>query len=252
VTQNVELVRPADGPSGHSGRTPGRKVAGRSRPWWRQPWVIGPSVLYLAFLGWELPPYLTGDPSKVRIHLHPGFGLHYPLLLVHIFSGTIVALTVGLQLIPWIRNHHPRFHRYVGRTYVSAGVLPSALASMAIVPFTPPFGRVGVAMADVLWLTATVIGYVRGRQHRWAEHRRWMLRSFAIVSGINLWGLAIVLVGQYGPVPVPISYLFEAARWFGWVVNLIILQLWLDRSARRPLVLPAETVRSGRAEPAEA
>jgi hypothetical protein len=141
-----------------------------------------------------------------------------------------------LQIWPWLRRNHPTVHRWGGRIYVFAGALPGSLGAIAIVPFTPPVGRIGVAMAGVLWFITTVIGYWKVRHGNYAEHRRWMLYSFAIITGINFWGLAIVLAGvTFG---LGVSFILEGARWFGWVVNLALVQWFIESKPFRPSVEP--------------
>jgi hypothetical protein len=120
---------------------------------------------------------------------------------------------------------------------VFAGALPSAVLAILMLPTTPTAGRIGVSMAAFLWLVTTIVGYRMVRRRKFAQHRRWMIYNFAIVTGINYWGLAIVVVGTSLPISVDINYLFEAARWCGWVVNLFIAQWWIERTRARPIVV---------------
>lgn len=207
------------------------------RPWWRRPWMIPLWVVLFFFMLYELPPYLTLDPDKVRVALPPSAPLKFPVLLAHIAFGTIAQVTLVLQVWPWLRRRHPAVHRWLGRTYVFLGALPSALMALYMLPSTPPAGRIGVSMACVLWIVTTIGGYVAARRRQFAKHRRWMIYNFAIVTGINYTGLAIVVVGTSLPVTIDINYLFEAARWVGWVLNLIIATWWLNRTRNRPLAM---------------
>jgi hypothetical protein len=217
------------------------------RAWWRKPWVIPLAVLIVlvaAFLIDELPPYLGLDPAKARITLDEGFRLHYPLLVGHIACGTIALVTLCLQVWPWLRLKHPAVHRISGRLYVFAGVLPSAVMALVITPVAAG-GYVGIVTHAVLWVSATLIGWRKMRQRRVIEHRRFMLYSFALTLGI-LWGRATVLLWPLLPEGTNISMLFEMARWFGWVVNLILVQWWLERTRRRPVRTPVAHVPAAR------
>lgn len=206
--------------------------------------MISLGIVVTAFLAIMVPPYLTLDPSRSGVALNQDFSLHYPMVIVHVAFGTVAQLALFLQVWTWLRVHHPAVHRWSGRAYVFGGVLPSGLSSLVLVPFHPTAGTVGVGVAAVLWLATTALGHVRARQRRFAEHRRWMIYSFAIVTGLNFWGLAIVMTGQMVSPSLDIDYLFEAARWFGWILNLFIAQWWLERTARRPLVVPVEATRT--------
>jgi hypothetical protein len=207
------------------------------RSWWRRPWMIPLWIVLAAFLIYELPPYVGLDSSTSRIIVQKGFPPHYALLIAHIGMGTVALLTVGLQVWPWLRQHHPAIHRSSGRVYVVAASV-AALTALTIMPFAVG-GKIGITMHAVLWLGATVTGFWMVRQHRYVEHRRWMLRSFALALGVP-WGLATVIIWPYLPFKADISLLFEMARWFGWVINLIIVQLWLDHTQRRPVVQQAQ------------
>ncbi|KOX24110.1 hypothetical protein ADL05_00475 [Nocardiopsis sp. NRRL B-16309] len=238
MAQNTDMAHQGAEPRGpgtgeRKRSTPRARTRQGTRGQWI--WMISLGIVMTAFLAIMVPPYLTLDPSQSGVVLNEGFSLHYPMVIVHVAFGTVAQLSLFLQVWPWLRRHHPAVHRWNGRVYVFGGVLPSGLSSLVLVPFHPTAGTVGVGVAAVLWLATTAVGHVRARQRRFAEHRRWMIYSFAIVTGLNFWGLAIVMAGQVVSPSLDIDYLFEAARWFGWMLNLFIAQWWLERTARRPL-----------------
>jgi len=209
---------------------------GRPTTWWRRPWIIPLALVVLGFLYYNISPFRDLDPATAPTPPHDGFPLYYPLLLAHMGFGTVTMVTVVLQLWPWLRRNHPRVHRISGRFYVVAALI-SGVAALSIVRFAPPVGQIGVSMATLLWMFTTSMGFIRARQGRYAEHRRWMLYSFALVMN-NVWGNLIVRGGLALPEPVGFLYLVEAARWVGWVVNLMLVQWWIYRTDRRPLPQP--------------
>ncbi|MEO6503762.1 MAG: DUF2306 domain-containing protein [Jatrophihabitantaceae bacterium] len=191
------------------------------------------------FLYYKLPSFRGLDESRVGIILDKGFSLHYPVLVAHVASGTIALVTLCVQIVPWVRRHHPKVHRLSGRLYVFAGVLPSALLALVLNMHTAFFGgNIGIALMSVLWLGTTAMGYLNARRRRWAQHRRWMTYSFAIALGF-VWGsIAGALwleASEGGMKPVfDVNYLFEFVRWGGWIINLIIAQWWLERTGWKP------------------
>ncbi|GLU48713.1 DUF2306 domain-containing protein [Nocardiopsis ansamitocini] len=228
MTQNAER---AGSPVSTGPPRSARPLKKRRTRWQRRVWMTLLVVAVTAFLAYELPPYLALDPSRAVIVLNEGFPLHYPLLIVHIATGTVAMVTACLQVWPWLRQRRPRIHRISGRLYVFAGVLPSALLSLAIMLLMPGWGgQVGITMHALLWMTTTVVGLRMARQRRYAEHRRWMLYSFALTMGI-LWGLSGRIVLPIIWPAIDVNYIFEVARWGGWVLNLIIVQWWLDRTS---------------------
>ena len=87
----------------------------------------------LVFVVYALPPYLTLDPAQARLQPFPPFAAYYPLLVTHIFLGSVALIAASLQVWPWLRRTHPRVHRITGRIYVSA-VLPASICVLIIAP----------------------------------------------------------------------------------------------------------------------
>src|SRR5689334_4352987 len=74
-------------------------------------------------------PYALLDVGSSRIDVDGG--LHYALLVTHIFTATVALVLGPLQFVPAIRARR-RWHRRIGRTYLFAGVLPSAVAAVPV------------------------------------------------------------------------------------------------------------------------
>ncbi|MFC7442016.1 hypothetical protein [Laceyella putida] len=54
-------------------------------------------------------PYLLFDPTKSRVKIDPSSGLHFPLLLVHIFSAAISLVIGPFQFSNTLRAKHRNF-----------------------------------------------------------------------------------------------------------------------------------------------
>ncbi|GHF98072.1 MULTISPECIES: DUF2306 domain-containing protein [Amycolatopsis] len=203
---------------------------------------MAPLALVVAvFLAYSVPPYLTLDPAQSRVPAPAGFAAHYWLLVAHIAFGTIAIVGVILQIWPWLRRTHPVAHRRIGRVYVFAGAIPSAVLAAAIGAVSP-FGPV-LAVLDVvaalLWLGFTVAGWRAVRQRRFADHRKWMIRSFAMcmntlmtraLSPVSFLLLMPRIEGKE-------TLILNAATLSGSlsVVTLLLLsQWWLDRTPKKP------------------
>lgn len=208
--------------------------------WWQRPWVGPLLVLTFAFVAFSLPPYLTLDPDRSRVP-DPGFAPHYPMLVVHVFCGSIAILVCGFQVWPWFRRKHPATHRRLGRWYILAGVLPAGLAGL-VIGATSPFGpvaRVSNVMLATLWLLTTLIGGRMARQRRFAEHRRWMIRSVALTLSITLnrvLGAVLLLVLSphlestfHGDETQLVQAIAGIGTWLGWTLSLLIAEAWLER-----------------------
>ena len=82
--------------------------------------VVPLALLAVTFVGYAVPPYLSLDPERARIQPIPPHASYYPLLVTHIFLGSLALLAACLQVWPWLRSAHPAIHRWSGRVYVIA------------------------------------------------------------------------------------------------------------------------------------
>jgi hypothetical protein len=236
VTQSREIDASTHGPGEPDGtgsqRADGPDAAPR-RPWWRRPWFLPAAFVSFAFIFLFVPPYLTLDPSQARLpNLRTDVAWHYPFVVAHVLFGTIAIATVPFQVWPKVRQWKPAVHRFLGRTYIFAGVIPSGLMALAIVPFSA--GPAGNTVGALLWLAATIAGYRMARQRRYAEHRRYMIYSFALCLQIiegRIMVMTIPLLPGFTPASFPL--VLETASWIGIVLNLLAAQWWLERTARR-------------------
>jgi uncharacterized membrane protein YozB (DUF420 family) len=219
-------------------RTDDHRVAAR-KPLLRRPWVVPLALLTVIFIGYAVPPYLTLDPARARIQPMPPYAAYYPLLVSHIFLGSVALLTACLQVWPWLRRSHSHVHRWSGRIYVGVALT----ASVCVLIISPmglhgPNQRVANTMLAILWLGTTLAGFLAIRQRRYADHRRWMLRSFALAFSIvasRLWmpvAFAVFVPEIYAGAEVDSAALDQViglTSWMSWVVNLLIVEWWLHR-----------------------
>ncbi|MFC6535184.1 DUF2306 domain-containing protein [Nonomuraea rubra] len=115
-----------------------------------------------------------------------------------------------------------------------------------------PYGPVTMAgdvMLALLWLGCTLTGWRMARQRRFADHRRWMVRSFALTMSIitnRFYSVlfAILLEPQlettfHGDLMLFTSTIAALAAWLCWTLPLLAAEWWLDHTAatkrRRPL-----------------
>lgn len=166
----------------------------------------------------QTPAQALGNPRGV------------PWLVVHV-AGSITALTLGsLQFIPALRRGAGPPHRWVGRVYVLACFVGGA-AGLVLAPGSSagPIAATGFGVLAVLWITVNLLGWRAALQGRFADHRRWMIRSWALT-------LAAVTLRLYLPLIVvfdlPFLPWYRAISFLAWVPNLILAELWLRRGGK--------------------
>jgi uncharacterized membrane protein YozB (DUF420 family) len=177
--------------------------------------------------------------------------MYLPVLIVHVTGGSVAMSTSVLQVWPWMRRHHPRVHRYAGRLYTVGGVYPAALCALTITAFWPfsPVTAFSDVMVSLLWMTFTTYGWMLARQRRLADHRRWMLRSFALTASIILnrtLGFPIGMILKpaldtkfAGSVDVFRQAWSASTVWVCWTIAFIAVEWYLDRDFRRRSAGPA-------------
>jgi uncharacterized membrane protein len=94
-----------------------------------------------------------------------------------------LALGLGLlQLNRWLLLRHRAVHRALGTAYVvSAALVGLAGLYMSLYSFGGMITHLGFGALAVLLLGTTARAYLAARARAIAEHRRWMLASYALI-----------------------------------------------------------------------
>ncbi|MFE1317902.1 DUF2306 domain-containing protein [Kitasatospora phosalacinea] len=178
--------------------------------------------------------YFTLDPDTFLEDQRTVYLAHLAPLLLHV-GGGVVALSLGpLQFLPGLRARRPALHRWTGRTYVLA-TAALGVGGLLIAPhgLYPPFSPLGFVLLDVLTLTTTALGVQHARRGRTAAHRRWMVRSYALMFTAVTFRLWLFLLTPTG---LPASVVYTSGAWASWIVNLAVAERLLRRGpAQEPL-----------------
>ncbi len=151
---------------------------------------------------------------------------------IHVFTSMLPLLAGFTQFAPSILKNHPAVHRTMGRVYVFSVCFITGPASL-IMAFYANGGllsRIAFATLALLWLATTAMGWRTVLQRKWAAHREWMIRSYALtLSAITLraWKFAIVFAFEPRPMDV-----YRIVAWLGFVPNVILAE-WLIRRWRK-------------------
>jgi uncharacterized membrane protein len=193
------------------------------------------TMSWRARLAWGLVALLCAGIAvySARYLLHPprtpgealGNPLGVPWLFVHV-AGAVTALVLGsLQFLPVLRRCAGPPHRWIGRTYV-VGCLVGGAAGLILAPGSTagPIATAGFGGLAVVWIAANLLGWRAAVQGRYAEHRRWMIRSWALTLAAVTLRLYLPLVGV---LDLPFLPWYRAISFVAWVPNLVLAELWL-------------------------
>ena len=154
-----------------------------------------------------------------------------PFLVIHVAAG-VVALVVGpLQFVRRIRERRPALHRATGLVYVAACAISAPAALMlAFGTVAGPIAGAGFAILAALLSVFTYFGLRAALQRRFAEHREWMFRSYAMTATAITLRLMIPAAMLLGFEFLPA---YQVIAWLSWITNLVLVE-WYIRRNRAP------------------
>lgn len=162
--------------------------------------------------------FLTPDSQQWRM----------PFLFLHILAALLSTFLGPFLFYKPYRTKYPKRHRLMGKLYVG-GTLFSAVI---VLPLATTNGggleaRFGFTMMALLWMLFTLLAYAYIRKKNIVEHRRWMMRSYAMTFAFVHVNCTYKLLGIYGMLveyPVIIKIMQSVVS---WSINLIIVELYL-------------------------
>jgi hypothetical protein len=139
-----------------------------------------------------------GLSGLAQSHLANGFmdgdRIGNPAVALHVLLAVLLMAGGPLQLIPAVRAHWPAFHRWLGRSYLTAALL-SSIAGLYLIWTRPLFGswlsNVGTSADGVLIIACAIVALRHALARNFIAHRRWALRLFMVVNGV--WFLRVGL-----------------------------------------------------------
>lgn len=172
---------------------------------------------------------LPGAPGAAPPILANRF-TRYGVLTVHAGFAATALLLGPWQFVRRLRTSRPTLHRWTGRTYVACCLVGGAAGLvLAFGARTGPVSTAGFGSLAVLWVTVTTLAWRAVLDRRFAEHRRWMIRSYALT-------FAAVTLRAYLPFaflsPWGYDNAYRAISFLAWIPNLILAEVYLRR---RPL-----------------
>ena len=164
--------------------------------------------------------------SSLRTPFVQDLFTNLPLATTAHLAGGMIALVLGaLQVSATLRNKYLDMHRWLGRIYVVAVVVGGIGGFVMALESTGGLvTHYGFGMMAVCWLGCTLNAYRHVRAGNIAQHRAWMLRSYALT-------LAAVTLRIYLPLSQIAGYEFieayRAISWMCWVPNLLVVEWFL-------------------------
>lgn len=200
------------------------RVSGNTLGWWLIALLAFLMAMYslgYLVLGEAMYPEALADSFRARpwgIYTHAFFALF--------------ALVIGpFQFLRSLLTRRRAVHKTLGKLYVITALLTGISGLyMAVYSFGGDTSRLGFAGMAVATLITVTAAYVKIRAHDIVAHRRWMLRSYAVLFSavtFRLW-LGILAALSGGALILAYSW----ASWLSWVLNLAWAEWYLHRHGR--------------------
>ncbi len=194
--------------------------------------IVAGSAIY----SYGFKPLGEGLPDSMR----KTYQLHAYGIYVHIF-GAVVALLIGpLQFSTRLRQQRRQLHRWLGRIYLSVGVVVGGLSGLYMSMFANggPVVKLGFACLALVWLYTGFMAYKSIRAGDVVQHRAYMVRNFSLT-------LAAVSLRVYLPLSMMAGADFDTAyaviAWMCWVPNLVLGEMLINRSGKRAAMTNVST-----------
>ncbi len=147
---------------------------------------------------------------------------------LHFTFGPVALVAGALNFRHSIRRARPALHRRLGETYVfsalATGLVGGYLAIYAYGGVPNRFGFGGLALAT---LVTTVTAYRFAVARDLKSHRRWMIRSYAMILAAVTLRIELPLLANYFQ---SFDAGYRIVAWSCWVPNLLVAEIFVRRT----------------------
>lgn len=167
----------------------------------------------------------------------PGDTIGNAAFASHALGAGVVALAGALQLVPWVRQRFPRFHRWNGRVFLLT-VLALSLSGFCLVWIRDNSPGTADALATsangVLIIGFAVAAWRAIRRRDFTAHRAWAMRLYLVSNG--QWFMRVGVFAYFalaraaGDTPGFADGFFQFWKVGCFLVPLAVLQLYLVAS----------------------
>lgn len=184
---------------------------------------VGWTVMLLAAVGVAGYAALNlGWPALRSPFVQNLFNTAPAAIAIHLGGGLVAMVLGAWQLNSRLRKQFLSAHRWLGRVYVFAVVIGGIAGLILALDSSGGLAaHFGFGLMAIFWLATTLNAYRHIRNGNVAEHRAWMLRSYALtLAGVTL----RIYLGLGFALGVEFSAFYPAISWLCWVPNLLIVE----------------------------
>jgi uncharacterized membrane protein len=174
-------------------------------------------------------PAPTGFPEAAALDV--GFARHRLLTMLHILPGLVFMVLGPLQFVGSLRRRKPGLHRWTGRVVLASGAIigGTALVMSPQMAIGGANETAATTLFAIVFLFALVKAFLAIRRGRFALHREWMIRAFAIGSAVAAIRpiMGIFFATRKLTHLTPHDF-FGTAFWLGFTIQLMVAEIWIN------------------------
>jgi len=120
------------------------------------------------------------------------------ILMLHLLPAILLSFGGIFQLLPYLRNKYPAFHRWNGRMFLSLGLL-GAITGLYLTwgrgSRLSDIGAIGVTINGLLILLAATLAWRYAVKRQFQNHMRWATHAFILINGV--WSFRLYLMSWF-------------------------------------------------------
>jgi len=198
--------------------------------------VVGAAVLLVAkvtvsvVLGYRsyLPPDFNADFLLGREAYF--WGAYSRAFYTHLLAGPLTLIVGTILVSERFRRLAPAWHRWLGRMQVGCVLLflvPSGLW-MARYAATGMIAALGLGSLAITTAICCAIGWRAALARRFAEHERWMWRTYLLLCS----AVVIRMIGGLAAVlEIEGDWVYPISTWLSWIGPVAVYEVWRLRRA---------------------
>lgn len=148
---------------------------------------------------------------------------------VHVFTAVLALFAGFTQFSQELLRENKALHRFMGKLYVCNILFINVPVGMVLAIYANGqlVGKTAFVLLDCLWFWFTYRAYQSARQKKFVEHKRFMIRSFALTfSAITLRSWKEIISHSF---TIDIAQLYMIDAWLGFVPNLLVAELLIRK-----------------------
>src|SRR5215469_9010578 len=167
------------------------------------------------------PPNFESDFLRGRERYF--WGPYHWAFFAHLISGPVCLMLGVILASELFRRRVPLWHRRLGRVHVACTLLllaPSGLW-MAYYAETGVIAATGLASLALGTGACVALGWRAAVARRFADHRRWMGRTFLLLCS----AVVLRMIGGLATVAQwDVAWLYPVSTWASWLVPLAVFE----------------------------